>query len=187
INVSGTDQVLTLIPGWACFFYLLYSMTDDAEIKGFDPFAILGVTPSTEAREIKKQYRALSLIYHPDKNPDNKVAEDMFMKIAKAYEALTDQTAMDNWRKFGNPDGKQPMEVSIALPTFLLEKEHHNTILIIYLIAMVVIIPSIVAMWYARSKKYGEKNVMYDSYAWYNHMLSDSSEMKNMPEVGTCE
>ena len=33
------------------------------------------------------------------------------------------------------------MEVSIALPTFLLEKEHHNTILIIYLIAMVVIIP----------------------------------------------
>lgn len=49
--------------------------------------------------------------------------------------------AMNNWREFGNPDGKQPMEVSIALPTFLLEKEHHNTILIIYLIAMVVIIP----------------------------------------------
>lgn len=43
---------------------------------------------------------------------------------------------------------------------------------------------AIVAMWYARSKKYGEKNVMYDSYAWYNHMLSDSSQMKNMPEVG---
>lgn len=180
---SFVGKVLTLVAGWACFFYLLSSMEDDAEIKGFDPFAILGVTPSTEARDIKKQYRALSLIYHPDKNPDNKVAEDMFMKIAKAYEALTDATAMDNWRKFGNPDGKQPMEVSIALPTFLLEKEHHNTILIIYLIAMVVVIPSIVAMWYARSKKYGEKNVMYDSYAWYNHMLSDASQMKNMPEV----
>lgn len=39
------------------------------------------------------------------------------------------------------------------------------------------------AMWYARSKKYGEKNVMYDSYAWYNHMLSDASQMKHMPEV----
>ncbi|CAN0363380.1 unnamed protein product [Ectocarpus sp. 6 AP-2014] len=138
---SFVTKVLTLIPGWACFFYLLYSMTDDAEIKGFDPFAILGVTRSTEAREIKKQYRALSLIYHPDKNPDNKVAEDMFMKIAKAYEALTDQTAIDNVCTFGNRDRKQPMEVSIALPTFSLEKEHHNTILIIYLIAMVVIIP----------------------------------------------
>lgn len=60
-------QLLTLIPGWACFFYLLYSMTDDAEIKGFDPFAILGVTPSMGEKEIKKQFRALSLIYHPDK------------------------------------------------------------------------------------------------------------------------
>lgn len=180
---SFVTKLLTLIPGWACFFYLLYSMTDDAEIKGFDPFAILGVTPSMGEKEIKKQFRALSLIYHPDKNPGNPVAEDMFMKIAKAYEALTDAQAMENWRQFGNPDGKQPMEVSIALPTFLLEKEHHNTILIIYLIAMVVIIPSIVAMWYARSKKYGEKNVMYDSYAWYNHMLSDASEMKHMPEV----
>ncbi|CAM9348933.1 unnamed protein product [Ascophyllum nodosum] len=176
-------KVMTLIPGWFYLFYLVHSMTDDNQIKGFDPFAILGVTPNTPAKDIKKQYRALSLIYHPDKNPDNKVAEDMFMKIAKAYEALTDATAMENWRKFGNPDGKQPMEVSIALPTFLLQKEHHNTILIIYLIAMVVVIPSIVAMWYARSKKYGEKNVMYDSYAWYNHMLSDSSQMKNMPEV----
>lgn len=46
-----------------------------------------------------------------------------------------------------------------------------------------VVISAIVAMWYARSKKYGEKNVMYDSYAWYNHMLSDASKMKNMPEV----
>ncbi len=60
-------QLLTLVLGWACFFYLMYSMTDDAEIKGFDPYAILGVTPFTEARDIKKQYRALSLIYHPDK------------------------------------------------------------------------------------------------------------------------
>lgn len=60
-------QVLTLIPGWAFFFFLMYSVGDDAEIKGFDPFAILGVTPFTEPREIKKQYRALSLIYHPDK------------------------------------------------------------------------------------------------------------------------
>lgn len=44
---------------------------------------------------------------------------------------------------------------------------------------------AIVAMWYARSKKYGEKNVMYDSYGWYNHMLSDASQMMNMPEVTT--
>lgn len=64
---------------------------------------------------------------------------------------------MDNWVKFGNPDGKQPMEVSIALPTFLLEKEHHNTILIIYLIGMVVIIPC----------KTGQHCTILDQCAWH--------------------
>lgn len=50
-------------------------------------------------------------------------------------------------------------------------------------VPLLVRLAAIVAMWYARSKKYGEKNVMYDSYAWYNHMLSDTSQMKNLPEV----
>jgi len=36
-------------------------------------------------------YRALSLKWHPDKNPGNQFAEDMFMKVRKAYEALTDE------------------------------------------------------------------------------------------------
>ncbi|CAM9743245.1 unnamed protein product [Discosporangium mesarthrocarpum] len=177
-------QVVALGLGWLCFSYLLtHVVGDNAEIARFDPYAILGVTPGTDERSIKKAFRALSVVYHPDKNPGNKVAEDMFVKIAKAYEALTDEKAKHNWELHGNPDGKQPMEVSIALPTFLLDKEYHNKILIIYLIAMVIIVPSIVAMWYAHSKKYGEKNVMYDSYAWYNHMLSENSLLKTVPEV----
>lgn len=65
--VRRDAQVMTLILGWVYLFYLFHSMTEDNQIKGFDPFAILGVTPSTPAKEIKKQYRALSLIYHPDK------------------------------------------------------------------------------------------------------------------------
>ena len=50
--------------------------------------------------------------------------------------------------QFGNPDGKQSLEVSIGLPTFLLDKDNHNVILIVYLICLVVIIPTIVACWY---------------------------------------
>jgi hypothetical protein len=42
---------------------------------------------------------------------------------------------------------------------------------------------AIVAMWYARSKKYGEKNVMYDTYTWYNHMLAENSRITAMAEV----
>lgn len=35
----------------------------------------------------------------------------MFMKVAKAYEALTDPVAKENWERYGNPDGKTAMEV----------------------------------------------------------------------------
>lgn len=51
------------------------------------------------------------------------------------------QVAKENWQKYGNPDGKQALEVSIGLPTFLLDKENHTTILLAYLIVLVVLIP----------------------------------------------
>ena len=68
-------------------------MTFDAELASFDPFKILGVDPRAEDKDIRKAYRKLSLEYHPDKNQGNKLAEEMFMKVAKAYEALTDEEA----------------------------------------------------------------------------------------------
>jgi len=49
--------------------------------------------------------------------------------------------AKENWQKYGNPDGKQALEVSIGLPTFLLKKDNHTTILLAYLIVLVVLIP----------------------------------------------
>lgn len=42
--------------------------------------------------EIKKAYRKLALQYHPDKNPDNKEAEEKFKKISEAHENLIDDT-----------------------------------------------------------------------------------------------
>ncbi len=48
------------------------------------------------AQDIKKAYRKLSLEFHPDRNPGH---EDKFLRIAKAYEALTDETARENFRK----------------------------------------------------------------------------------------
>jgi translocation protein SEC63 len=76
----------------------------------FDPFEILQIQDrEANVSFIKKQYRKLSLIYHPDKNigPKAVAAGEMFQKIAKAYEALTDETSKENWEKYGNPDGKQ--------------------------------------------------------------------------------
>ncbi|RZL47127.1 MAG: molecular chaperone DnaJ, partial [Pedobacter sp.] len=49
-----------------------------------DFYDILGVTKSASAEEIKKAYRKLAIKYHPDKNPDDKAAEDKFKEAAEA-------------------------------------------------------------------------------------------------------
>ncbi len=143
----------------------------------------MGVASNAEDKEIRKAYRKLSLEYHPDKNPGNKIAEEMFMKVAKAYEALTDDEAKRNWLEYGNPDGKQSLEVSIGLPTFLLDEANHYAILCIYRGVLVVIIPAIVAAWYQYSRKFGENNVMYETYSFFLHVLSEHSTVKMLPEV----
>lgn len=56
-----------------------------------DYYAILGVDKSAGAQEIKKTYRKLAKLYHPDKNPGNKEAEEKFKEINEAYEVLGDE------------------------------------------------------------------------------------------------
>lgn len=170
-----------LIPTLLCFMYLVYSVRDNAEMARFDPFQILGIEQNAAEKEIKKAYRKMSLQYHPDKNQGDKNAEDMFMKVAKAYEALTDETSKENYEKFGNPDGKQSLEVSIGLPKIILDNP--KVVLVLYLLMIVVIIPIAVGIWYTYSKQYGEKNVKYDTYAAFYQLLTENHRVKNMPEV----
>ena len=50
-----------------------------------DYYKILGVERGASADEIKKAYRKLAVKYHPDKNPDDKAAEDKFKEVTEAY------------------------------------------------------------------------------------------------------
>jgi len=174
----GITVVLSLL-----FIWLLVSVSADGVVQSFDPFSILEIDSGADAKAIKKAYRKLSLKFHPDKNPGDRAAEAKFMMISKAYEALTDETARENWEKFGSPDGKQSLEVSIGLPSFLLETRNRNLVLVAYLVVMVGLIPYFVWRYYSDSSKYGEKNVMYDSYSWYHHALGKDTLIKSLPEV----
>ena len=56
-------------------------------------YDILGVSKNITTEELKKVYRKLAKKYHPDANVGNVKAEEMFKKISKAYEILSDETS----------------------------------------------------------------------------------------------
>ncbi|MDZ7797511.1 MAG: DnaJ domain-containing protein [Candidatus Marinimicrobia bacterium] len=72
-----------------------------------DYYDILGVSKSATPEELKKAYRKLAVKYHPDKNPDNKQAEEKFKEAAEAYSALSDPEKRKRYDQFGHEGLKQ--------------------------------------------------------------------------------
>ena len=80
-----------------------------------DYYKILGVSRGTSQDEIKKAYRKLALQYHPDRNPNNKAAEEKFKEANEAYQVLSDPekrahydqlgSAYSQWQQRGAPGG----------------------------------------------------------------------------------
>lgn len=67
-----------------------------------DYYEILGVSKSASDDEIKKAYRKLAIKYHPDKNPDDKSAEEKFKEAAEAYEVLSNPEKRQRYNQFGH-------------------------------------------------------------------------------------
>ena len=67
-----------------------------------DYYEVLGVSKSASKDEIKKAYRKLALKYHPDKNKDDKAAEEKFKEGSEAYHVLSDDKRKNNYDQFGH-------------------------------------------------------------------------------------
>lgn len=71
---------------------------------GEDYYKLLGLDKRATAEDIKKAYRKLALKWHPDKNPNNKAAEEKFKKISEAYAVLSDPKKREEYDTFGSAD-----------------------------------------------------------------------------------
>lgn len=67
-----------------------------------DYYEVLGVNKGADEAEIKKAYRKLAMQFHPDKNPDNKEAEEKFKEASEAYEILSDKDKRQIYDQYGH-------------------------------------------------------------------------------------
>jgi molecular chaperone DnaJ len=67
-----------------------------------DYYDVIGVGPNADENEIKANYRKLALKYHPDRNPDDKEAEEKFKEAAEAYEVLRDPEKRNIYDHYGH-------------------------------------------------------------------------------------
>ncbi len=70
-----------------------------------DYYEILGVPKDASEVDIKKAFRQLALKYHPDRNPDDKNAEEKFKEVNEAYSCLSDSEKRANYDRFGTAEG----------------------------------------------------------------------------------
>ena len=72
-----------------------------------DYYSVLGLKKRASEDEIKKAYRKLAMQYHPDRNKDDKKAENKFKDISQAYAVLSDKKKRQQYDQFGSEDFHQ--------------------------------------------------------------------------------
>ena len=151
--------------------------------RGFDPYEILEISESASISDIKNSYKNLSLKYHPDKNPNDKIAKEKFMNINKAYRALTNEKAKENYKKYGNPDGPGILSYGFALPFFLFEGKTGFYVLFIFSISMIIIFPILFLRWFKNSKKYNNDGLLTDNLPFYYEILNKDILITHLPFI----
>ncbi|KAK4419342.1 DnaJ protein ERDJ2 [Sesamum alatum] len=186
ISNFSTYSNLTVVLLWVVVALLaLYIKHINTEFQVFEPFSILGLEPGASDSEIKKAYRRLSILYHPDKNPDPEAHKYFVDFISKAYQALTDPVSRENFEKYGHPDGRQGLQMGIALPQFLLNIDGASGgILLLGIVGVCIILPLTIAVIYlSRSSKYTGNYVMHHTMYAYYHFMKPSLAPSKVMEV----
>ena len=94
---------LSLIIKSVVFLILFYfwfghlgAAIQNQNLKGFDPYEILSIEHGATDKEVRKAYRNMAKIYHPDVNPGDPNNQKYFILISKAYKCLKDEESRAN-------------------------------------------------------------------------------------------
>ncbi|KAM0948395.1 putative DnaJ domain, Sec63 domain, immunoglobulin E-set, C2 domain superfamily [Dioscorea sansibarensis] len=186
ISNFSTCSNMTLLLLWVIMGILVYYIKHiNREIQPFEPFNILGLEPGASDSEIKKAYRKLSILYHPDKNPDPEAHKYFVEFISKAYQALTDPVSRENYEKYGHPDGRQGLQMGIALPQFLLNIDGASGgVLLLGIVGVCILLPLMIAVIYlSRSSKYTGNYVMHQTLSTYYYFMKPSLAPSKVMDV----
>ncbi|KAK0136164.1 Translocation protein SEC63 [Merluccius polli] len=163
-----------LLFGWAVFLLLAYKVSKlDREYQEYNPYEVLNLDPGATTSEIKKQYHLLSKKFHPDKGGD----ENIFMMIAKAYAALTNEQTKKNWELYGDPDGPRATNFGIALPAWIVDQKNSMLVLLVYGLAFMVILPVVVGTWWYRSIRYSGDQILINTTQLFMHFMYKTPNM----------
>ncbi|KAF2124721.1 protein translocation protein SEC63 [Dothidotthia symphoricarpi CBS 119687] len=163
--------ILMLI-GWALNALMVYLIivTARSVTKIWDPYEVLGVSRSADEKAIKKHYRKLSLLLHPDKareDPAKNITiqsiNDHWVDVTKAFKALTDEEIRNNYVQYGHPDGKQSFSIGIALPKWIVTEGAGKYVLLIYALALGVLLPYMVGKWWYGTQRLTKEKVLIAS------------------------
>jgi hypothetical protein len=156
-------QLMAVTALLMCFSHVHKRLQSAKELRSFDPYEILGVERGADEREIKRAYHRMSLVSHPDKNPDNPVAAAEFQKVAKAHAALTNEQARHNYERYGNPDGPTGMKLSVALHPAMMEKGNQLFTLLLFFFVLFVVIPASALYYYFSNKDYAPNGILIET------------------------
>ncbi|KAF8366330.1 dnj-29 [Pristionchus pacificus] len=140
----------------------------------YDPYSILELDHGASTAQIKKAYRDMSKKFHPDKGGD----AIQFDRVAKAYQALTDDASRENWEKYGNPDGPTATQFGIALPKWLVSKEYGVWVLAFYGFIFMILLPTGVGYWWYNSIKYNVDKVLLDTTQLFGYFTRKTPRME---------
>lgn len=167
---------------WTMFLVVLVQVPhmQTQKMATFDPYEVLELDRAAAPTllEIKRQYRTLSLIHHPDKHPGDKEAEEQFVRISKAHQVLTDPATKENWEKYGNPDGYQGTSVTIGLPSFLTNGQNELPILIVYFICFFIVLPVTVGIWWSKAMQVHDSGVNMETIALWTQLVNPDMTLK---------